>query len=217
MDIHRHRILILDFGSQYSQLIARRVRELGVYCELLACDSARKKSFNFNPHGIILSGGPETLTSEQSPRIPECVFTLNRPVLGICYGMQAMASNWVGRFTTPAKENMVTPKCGLKIQAIYSLKWVNHLDVWMSHGDYVTHLPPGFTVIATTNNSPYAAIADFQKKFYGLQFHPEVTHTAQGQRILSHFVLDICGCTPTWNASNIIDRQYPTCPANSWR
>lgn len=211
-DIHQHRILIIDFGSQYSQLIARRVRELGVYCELLSCDSSDEEIRAFQPHGIILSGGPETLTSEQSPRIPSLIFSMGCPVLGICYGMQAMALQLGGQVHNAKKREygyaqvcVETPGDLLvQIEDKLSPGGKPLLDVWMSHGDYVTALPQGFTVIASTGNSPYAGIADFQRHFYGLQFHPEVTHTRQGKRILAHFVLDICCCQPTWNAANII-------------
>jgi GMP synthase (glutamine-hydrolysing) len=211
-DIHQHRILIIDFGSQYSQLIARRVRELGVYCELIPCDSTPAEIQAFHPHGIILSGGPETLTIEESPRIPAIIFDLGCPVLGICYGLQAMALQLGGQVSNAKKREygyaqvrVETPGDLLaQIQDQLSPQGQSLLDVWMSHGDYVTALPEGFTVIASTDNSPYAGIADFTRHFYGLQFHPEVTHTRQGKRILAHFVLEICKCQPSWNAANII-------------
>ena len=211
-DIHQHRILIIDFGSQYSQLIARRVRELGVYCELLPCDCSAEDIRALQPHGIILSGGPETLTSEHSPRIPAIIFNMGCPVLGICYGMQAMALQLGGQVHNAQKreygyaEVCVENPQGLfaQIEDRLSPQGRPLLDVWMSHGDYVTDLPEGFIVIASSGNSPYAGIADFKRHFYGLQFHPEVTHTRQGKRILAHFVLDICGCKPAWNAANII-------------
>ncbi len=212
VDIHKNRILIIDFGSQYSQLIARRVRELGIYCELLACDSSAAEIQAFNPQGIILSGGPETLTCEQSPRIPSVIFSMGCPVLGICYGMQAMALQLGGQVHNAQKREYGYAQVRIEnpdnlfvqIEDHISAQGQPLLDVWMSHGDYVTVLPAGFTVVATSDNSPYAAIADFQRHFYGLQFHPEVTHTPQGKRILARFVLDICGCQPVWNAGNII-------------
>lgn len=212
MDIYQHRILIIDFGSQYSQLIARRVRELGVYCELLSCDTSAAEIQALQPHGIILSGGPESLTCEQSPRIPSVIFSLGCPVLGICYGMQAMAQQLGGQVHTAKKrEYGYAQVCVESAQDLFaqvedriSPQGQPLLDVWMSHGDYVTALPAGFTVIASTDNSPYAGIADVQRRFYGLQFHPEVTHTRQGKRILEHFVLGICGCKPSWNVANII-------------
>ncbi len=215
MNIHQHRILILDFGSQYSQLIARRVRELGVYCELYPCDADVAVLQHFNPHGIILSGGPETLTREESPRIPPAIFSLGRPVLGICYGMQAMALQLGGKVDTVSKREYGYAQVKIEnpsqlltqIEDALSPQGEPLLDVWMSHGDAVTALPPGFNVIASTSNSPLAGIADFQRHFYGLQFHPEVTHTRQGKRILKRFVFDICGCQPSWNAANIIQES----------
>lgn len=212
LDIHQHRILILDFGSQYSQLIARRVRELGVYCELVACDCNSQQIADFKPHGIILSGGPESLTLEDTPRIPDIIFSMNCPVLGICYGMQAMALQLGGKVNMADKREYGYAQVCVEhpddlfaqIEDHLSAQGQPLLDVWMSHGDYVTALPEGFQVIAATPNSPYAAIADLQRRFYGLQFHPEVTHTSQGKRILARFVLDICRCTPSWTSGNII-------------
>jgi GMP synthase (glutamine-hydrolysing) len=211
-DIHQQRILILDFGSQYSQLIARRVRELGVYCELKPCDISAEEVRDFHPQGIILSGGPETLTIAESPRIPEIIFNLSCPVLGICYGMQAMALQLGGKVATAAKREYGYARVRIEnsqnlltlIQNNLSLPEHSFLDVWMSHGDYVTQLPQGFTVIASTDNSPFAGIADFSRQFYGLQFHPEVTHTRLGKQILERFVIDICGCSRNWNVKNII-------------
>jgi len=218
VDIHQHRILILDFGSQYSQLIARRVREIGVYCELLACDISEAEIKAFKPHGIILSGGPESLTESHTPRIAEIIFTLGCPVLGICYGMQAMAAQLGGKVDQSHKREYGYAK--LKIENAQGLfkNIEDHvsdngdafLDVWMSHGDAVTSLPSGFEVIASTDNAPYAAMADFERHFYGLQFHPEVTHTRQGLRMLEHFVLDICACEATWTSKNIIDESIET-------
>lgn len=204
IDIHQSRILILDFGSQYSQLIARRVRELGVYCELISADCQPEAIQAFNPRGIILSGGPESLTREESPRIPSMIFSLGCPVLGICYGMQAMALQLGGQVHNAKKREYGYAQVRVENARDLLPQGQPLLDVWMSHGDYVTALPAGFASIASTDNSPYAGIADFERRFFGLQFHPEVTHTQQGKRILAHFVLDICGCQPTWNAANII-------------
>ncbi len=211
-DIHQHRILIIDFGSQYTQLIARRVREQGVYCELMNCDSTDQQILDFNPHGIILSGGPETLTRTDTPRISEIIFSLGCPLLGICYGMQAMALQLGGQVNLANKSEYGYAQLCVEDSRDLLAHMEDHvssqgkplLDVWMSHGDYVTALPAGFQIIASTDNSPYAGIADFKRRFYGLQFHPEVTHTHQGQRILAHFILAICGCTPSWTAGNII-------------
>lgn len=210
--IHQHKILILDFGSQYTQLIARRVRELGVYCELMSCDIPAEHIQKFGPHGIILSGGPETLTIAESPRIPDIVFSLSCPILGICYGMQAMALQLGGQVASAAKREYGYAQVRIEnpqslftqMQDTLSAQGQSLLDVWMSHGDHVTQLPEGFAVIGSSDNSPYAAIADFSKQFYGLQFHPEVTHTTLGKQILERFVIDICGCSRTWNTQNII-------------
>lgn len=204
-DIHKNQILILDFGSQYTQLIARRVRELGVYCELMPCDVSEEKIRHFQPRGIILSGGPETTTQQESPKIPDIVFSIGCPVLGICYGMQAMALQLGGQVNIADKREYGYAKVHLENPGeLFSQMQESHLDVWMSHGDYVTALPVGFMVMGMTANAPYAAIADLEHRFYGLQFHPEVTHTREGKQILSRFVLDICGCTPTWTPANII-------------
>ncbi len=214
-NIHKHKILILDFGSQYAQLIARRVREIGVYCELMPCDIDEKSIVDFAPQGIILSGGPETVTVDHTLRAPEIVFKLGCPVLGICYGMQTMALQLGGQVDTTAKAEFGYAQVRIdksdslfeNIQDHLSEKGVPLLDVWMSHGDVVTRLPKGFETIASTENSPYAGMADFERHFYGLQFHPEVTHTMQGLRILANFVKNICGCEATWTSANIIEEN----------
>lgn len=214
-DIHQHRILILDFGSQYTQLIARRVREIGVYCELHSHDISEEEIKAFKPRGIILSGGPESLTEAQSPRASEIVFNLGIPVLGICYGMQTMADQLGGQVSSSDKREFGYAQVQVKNAKELFADIEDHvddngdayLDVWMSHGDKVTSLPHGFEVIGSTLNAPYAAIANFEKQFYGLQFHPEVTHTKQGKRILEHFALDICGCDANWTSKNIIDES----------
>jgi len=212
-DIHDHRILILDFGSQYTQLIARRVREIGVYCELWAWDVTEEQIKEFNPTGIILAGGPESVTEHNSPRAPEYVFNANVPVLGICYGMQTMAEQLGGSVQSSEHKEFgyaaveVIAKSGL-FQAIEDNVSTNGnalLDVWMSHGDKVSAIPEGFTTIAQTPSCQFAAMANEQKKFYGVQFHPEVTHTKQGLRILEHFVVDICQCEKLWTSATIIE------------
>jgi len=215
LDIHKHRILILDFGSQYAQLIARRVREIGVYCELLPYDISEQEIRAFKPNGIILSGGPESLTEHQTPRAPSLVFQLGVPVLGICYGMQAMAAQLGGVVGQTQKREFGYAELRVEkpeslfsnIEDRVSEDGDAFLDVWMSHGDTVVELPEGFEVIGSTDNAPYAAMADFDKKFFGLQFHPEVTHTHQGKRILEHFVMDICACDATWTPKNIIEES----------
>jgi len=214
-NIHEQKILILDFGSQYSQLIARRVREIGVYCEIrhALCNAEDIKSFA--PTGIILSGGPETVTADDTPRIPDVVLTLGVPVIGICYGMQAMAHQLGGKVEPGTKREFGYAQLVLSghsallenIEDHINAQGESLLDVWMSHGDHVSKLPSDFIAIASTNNCPIAAMANESKKFYGLQFHPEVMHTKQGKRILERFVLDICQCQPNWTSKNIIDEQ----------
>ncbi|NKB46706.1 MAG: glutamine-hydrolyzing GMP synthase [Legionellales bacterium] len=212
-DIHRHKILILDFGSQYTQLIARRVREAGVYCELHPYDMTSEAIRKFNPHGIILSGGPATVTQATTARAAEVVFQLDVPVLGICYGMQVMAAQLGGQVAVADKREFGYAQIHVveETPLLQGIEDHSHqsgqplLDVWMSHGDHVIATPPGFAVLARTDNAPIAAMADKTRQFYGLQFHPEVTHTRQGTRILSQFVHQICGCGHAWVASNIIE------------
>jgi len=212
-DIHAHRILILDFGAQYSQLIARRVRELGVYCELHPWDITDAEIRAFQPRGVILSGGPESVTDSNPPKAPESVFTLGVPVLGICYGMQTMAQQLGGRVAPSTErefgyaEVTVTGASRLldRIEDRRDGHGRSMLDVWMSHGDRVAELPKGFVPVASTESIPFAAMCDEQRKFYGVQFHPEVTHTIQGPRILERFVREIAGSDALWSVGNIIE------------
>lgn len=212
-NIHAHRILILDFGSQYTQLIARRVREAGVYCEIHSCEMTADDIRAFAPQGIILSGGPETVTLEENPRAPQLVFELGVPVLGICYGMQTMASQLGGSVEPSNQREFGYAQVRARghsrllkdIEDHTTAEGYGLLDVWMSHGDRVAQLPDGFSVIAETDNAPFAGMADEVRGFYGVQFHPEVTHTLQGQRIVERFVHEICGCDALWTAGNIID------------
>ena len=214
-DIHSQKILILDFGSQYTQLIARRVREQGVYSEIYAWDVEPALIQAFNPMGIILSGGPESTTQSQAPQAPELVFQMDIPVLGICYGMQAMATLFGGRVSISkiqefgyAQVSIESPNVLLKgISDDIGQEGKPQLDVWMSHGDKVVELPPGFKLLAATESCPIAGMYAEQKPFFGLQFHPEVTHTKQGDAIYQRFVLEICGCKPLWTMANIIDQQ----------
>ncbi len=201
------KILVLDFGAQYSQLIARRVREANVYCELHPCDVTDEFIRQFSPKGIILSGGPASVTDKETPRAPQIVFELGVPVLGICYGMQTMATQ-LGGIVETAKvrefgyaEVQVKSHTGLleNIQDRDNTQGHKFLDVWMSHGDKVTVLPPGFKIIASNTATPIAAMADDEHKFYGVQFHPEVTHTLQGGAIIKRFIHGICDATPDWN------------------
>ncbi|MCO7227449.1 glutamine-hydrolyzing GMP synthase [Pleionea sp. CnH1-48] len=212
-DIHASRVLILDFGSQYTQLIARRVREIGVYCELYPYDMSEEAIREFNPQGIILSGGPESVTEASTPRASDVVFELGVPVLGICYGMQTMAAQLGGEVASSEEREFGYAQ--VKHEAVSKLfeniedhadeDGVGLLDVWMSHGDKVVSIPDGFTKIGSSTNAPYAAMANEDKQFYGIQFHPEVTHTRQGGRILERFVVNICGCEALWTPDNIID------------
>lgn len=212
-DIHAHRILILDFGSQYTQLIARRVRELGVYCELHPWDMSDEAIRAFAPMGVILSGGPESVTVAGSPAAPEAVWTLGVPVLGICYGLQTMAQQLGGRVEPHDSKEFGYAEVRARghstllrdIEDRVNEEGHGLLDVWMSHGDRVVAAPAGFKVIASTPDVPIAGLADEERRFYGLQFHPEVTHTTQGERIYSRFVHEICGCGHSWNSGSIIE------------
>jgi GMP synthase (glutamine-hydrolysing) len=212
-DIHAHRILILDFGSQYTQLIARRVREIGVYCEIHPWDMPQDELRRFGARGVILSGGPESVTGAAPPAAPAAVFDAGVPVLGICYGMQTMAAQLGGRVEPGDVHEFGYAEVRARghsallrdIEDRVSAEGHGLLDVWMSHGDRVVALPPGFRVIASTGDVPIAGMADEERRYYGLQFHPEVTHTRQGARIYERFVRQVCGCEATWTAGNIIE------------
>ena len=212
-DIHAHSVLIVDFGSQYTQLIARRVREAGVYCEIWPYDNCEGALDALDPNGIILSGGPETVTGDDTPRAPQKVFDRGVPVLGICYGMQTMAAQLGGRVAASDKHEYGYAQVRARghsqllrdIEDHTSAEGWGLLDVWMSHGDRVEELPPNFIAICTTDNAPLAGMADESRKLYGLQFHPEVTHTRQGGRILERFLFEICGCEALWNPNSIIE------------
>ncbi|MBS1173123.1 MAG: synthase (glutamine-hydrolyzing) [Proteobacteria bacterium] len=209
--VHK-KILILDFGAQYTQLIARRVREQQVYCELHAYDVSDAFIREFDPQGIILSGGPNSVYEEQSYRAPQVVFELGVPVLGICYGMQTMAAQLGGEVEPATKREFGYAEIRARGHSAL-LKGIEDrtnseghglLDVWMSHGDKVTALPPGFQVIAANESTPIAGMADEGRRFYGVQFHPEVTHTLKGRQIIARFVHDICGCAGDWNMPDYI-------------
>jgi GMP synthase (glutamine-hydrolysing) len=212
-NIHAHRILILDFGSQYTQLIARRVRESGVYCEIYPYDIEEQILHDRKPNGIILSGSPKSVNDNENFRAPEAIFTLGIPILGLCYGMHTMALQLGGQVEASNLREFgyaqVTARGHSQllrdIEDHVSTDGYGLLDVWMSHGDKVSELPPGFKIIAATKNAPIAGIADESRHFYGLQFHPEVTHTLQGARILQRFVHKICGCDALWTPANIIE------------
>ncbi|NJN53160.1 MAG: glutamine-hydrolyzing GMP synthase [Gammaproteobacteria bacterium] len=211
---HAERLLILDFGSQYTQLIARRVREAGVYCEIHPFDAPASFIREFDAMGVVLSGGPESVTLEDTPRIPSVVFDLGVPVLGICYGMQALAEQLGGRVESSESREFghariqVTGESPL-LSGLPALA-DGSLDVWMSHGDQVVTLPPGFECVASTPTAPIAAMADRARKIYALQFHPEVTHTQDGTRIIGRFAREVCGCQGLWTPENIIEEAIAT-------
>lgn len=222
-DIHAERILILDFGGQTTQLIARRVRECGVYCEIRPWSVSDAEVREFDPDGVILSGGPESVVDATSPRIPAALLASSVPLLGICYGMQAMVEQ-LGGEVRRASDHGEFGHAALRIigasplfdalsdrpgdavaDADADADVERELDVWMSHGDRVDSLPVGYRAVATSDNAPFAAMVDDTGKRFGIQFHPEVTHTRQGAIMLERFVRDVCGCTGLWTAGNIIE------------
>ena len=207
------KILILDFGSQVTQLIARRVREQQVFCEIHPYDVSDEFVRNFAPEGIILSGGPNSVYAAEEVKAPQAVFEIGVPVLGICYGMQTMASQLGGKVESSGKREFGYAELRARghselfrnIQDRSNIDGHGLLDVWMSHGDKVTELPPGFKVIASNESTPLAAMADESRKFYAVQFHPEVTHTIKGKEMLARFVHDICGCQHDWNMPDYVN------------
>ncbi|MGO4129529.1 glutamine-hydrolyzing GMP synthase [Inquilinus sp. YAF38] len=205
------RILILDFGSQVTQLIARRVRESGVYCEIWPFNQAGDDRIRaFNPRGIILSGSPASVTEEASPRAPQLVFELGLPVLGICYGQQTMCEQLGG--AVEAGHHREFGRAWLDIKencTLFDGAWAvgAREQVWMSHGDRVTRLPDGFRIVATSENAPYAAIADDARRYYGVQFHPEVVHTPHGAQLLRNFTHHVCGCEGSWTMAAFRDAE----------
>ena len=209
-DIHAHRILILDFGAQYTQLIARRVRELGVYCEIHPWDIDEATLRAFGARAIILSGGPESVTESATPRAPAATFTIGVPVLGICYGMQTMAAQLGGRVEPSNHREFGYAEVEASADSVL-LGGLSDLPraaggllkVWMSHGDRVEAVPPGFKAVGHSNNAPIAAMEDPARRFYAVQFHPEVTQTLQGARLLERFVRDIAKCDALWDAGHI--------------
>lgn len=204
-DIHHDRILILDFGSQYTQLIARRVREIGVYCELMPFDVDAKHIIEFKPKGITLSGGPESVYEARNYRVPDVIFELEVPVLGVCYGMQVLAHQLGGKVEQSDKREFGYAKVLQSAPSRLFVGCPKEMDVWMSHGDHVTQCPENFDIIAASKNAPIAAFSHESKQYFGLQFHPEVTHTEFGQVLLRNFVADICACRALWTPGNIIE------------
>ena len=217
-NIHSQKILILDFGSQYTQLIARRVRELGVYCEIWDYDVDVAHLEEFSPQGMIFSGGPESIHASASPKAAEFLYDYGVPILGICYGMQAMAEQFGGKVEASSKSEFgfaqvdITAAISLLdgIEDRFTEDGKPQLDVWMSHGDKVTAVPEGFHIAAATESAPIAAMCDESRGLYGIQFHPEVTHTLQGLRILERFAHDICGCESLWTSASIIEDAINT-------
>ncbi|HJP17688.1 MAG TPA: glutamine-hydrolyzing GMP synthase, partial [Nitrospinota bacterium] len=204
-DIHLEKIIILDFGSQYTQLIARKIREQKVYCEILPCNAPFEKIKSCNPKGIIFSGGPSSVYEKNAPLCSKEIFELNIPVLGICYGMQLMAHLLNGKVASSSKREYgrALLKHSTSSPLFYGLK--QEIKVWMSHGDRIESLPEGFTSTAQTCNSPYAVMEDNKRNFYGLQFHPEVAHTEHGVDILKNFIFKTCGCSATWDMGSFIE------------
>ncbi len=207
-DLHVERLLVIDFGAQYTQLIARRIREAGVYCEIHPFDAPADFIRNFGARGVVLSGGPESVTEAATPRIPEAVLELGVPILGICYGMQALAHQLGGRVQSSQQREFGHARIRLEAPSrlLSDLPTLvdGELDVWMSHGDKVVELPPGFVRIAATASAPIAAMACEARSIYAVQFHPEVTHTTDGAEIIRRFAREICGCTGLWTPQNII-------------
>ncbi|HYD99305.1 MAG TPA: glutamine-hydrolyzing GMP synthase, partial [Alphaproteobacteria bacterium] len=204
------RVLILDFGSQVTQLIARRVRELGVYCEIVPFSVGDERVREFGPKGIILSGGPASTVEDGSPRAPEAVWSLGVPVLGICYGQQTMCMQLGGR--VEGSEHREFGRAFVDVRepcALFEGVWGtgSREQVWMSHGDRVVKLPDGFRVVATSEGAPYAVIADDARRFYGVQFHPEVVHTPHGAQLLQNFVRHVCGCAADWTMAAFRQRM----------
>src|ERR1043165_1430835 len=197
-------IAILDFGSQYAQIIARRVREAQVYCELVPWDAPMEKMLSIAPKGFILSGGPRSVYEENAPYIQDFIFKTGLPILGICYGMQALTHALGGQVDSSAQREYGFAE----IEPTISNPLLSNLSrVWMSHGDRITRLPEGFIALARSGNSPFAAMGDMKRKYFGVQFHPEVHHTSNGEKLLEYFVVDICGAKPTWTPTSIIEES----------
>lgn len=204
---HPETIIILDFGSQYTQLIARRIREINVYSEIYPNNFAFEKIKSINPAGIILSGGPNSVYEKNSLNVDERIFDLGVPILGICYGIQLISKIFNG-VVTPSKNREYGKTLFKRQNNSLLLEGTKDFEnVWMSHGDIITVAPHGFTVTGFTDDTPVAAFENTDKKIYGLQFHPEVAHTVEGDKIIKNFVLNICGCKGTWNAKNFIEES----------
>jgi GMP synthase (glutamine-hydrolysing) len=198
-------IVVLDFGAQYSMLIARRVRELDTYCELLPFDTPWERVKDLDLRGVILSGGPSSVYEDGAPQAPDWVYEAGIPVLGICYGMQLLAHQLGGHVAPGREREYGLAAITRSVETPFLAGMPATMDVWMSHGDRIETLPPGFEPIASSANSPYAVMADTSRGYYGLQFHPEVVHTPYGKEMLRNFVRDVCGCPGTWTPGNFIE------------
>ncbi|WP_022852210.1 glutamine-hydrolyzing GMP synthase [Limisalsivibrio acetivorans] len=209
MDIHSEKVLILDFGSQYTQLIARRVREARVYCEIFPCNVEFEKIEEFAPKGIILSGGPSSVYDKDAPLVDTRVFDMGLPILGICYGMQLVGQNFGGVVAASAHREYGRSELNYDSESLLfkGLKGDGKLTVWMSHGDRLEKMPGDFKVIGYTDNAPVAAMGNDDKQVYAIQFHPEVVHTEQGKVILENFVTEIAGCLQVWTPGNFIQAE----------
>lgn len=203
---HGSKILILDFGSQYTQVIARRVRECQVYSQIVRYDTPAAELKKMGARGIILSGGPSSVYSKNAPQVDPAIFKLGLPILGICYGMQLMGFHLGGKVEHSERREYGAGMLNVKRNCELFHGLPDQLDIWNSHGDKLTKLPKGYQVVATTDNSPFAAIEDPKRKFYGLQFHPEVAHTPRGKEILQNFVYNICGCKMDWTMGSFIEQ-----------
>ncbi len=206
-DIHSQKILILDFGSQVTQLIARRIREQSVYCEIHPYTMSLEKIKAFAPQGIILSGGPSSVYDADAPHSDAGVYDLGVPVLGICYGMQLMTSQLGGKVERSDKREFGRAAMNIDDTTDLFSGLAGKEEVWMSHGDKIEQMPRGFCAIAHTDNTPAAAMKDEKRRFYAVQFHPEVVHTPKGAEILGNFVFTVCGCQPIWTMANFIETE----------
>ena len=204
-DLKRGGIAVIDFGSQYTQLIARRIRELGVYSEVFAHDTCAAQVNRHRPAGYILSGGPSSVYEAGAPQIPQYVLEGGRPVLGICYGMQLLTASFGGIVAAANEKEFGPATITHKLESPLFHDLAPELRVWMSHGDRIKALPPGFKSLANSENSPFAAIGDMERGYYGVQFHPEVQHSPQGSAILSNFLFHVCRCEASWTAEAFID------------
>ncbi|MDB9908002.1 glutamine-hydrolyzing GMP synthase [Gammaproteobacteria bacterium] len=202
-------ILVLDFGSQYTQLIARRVREMNVYSEILPWDIPVDRIQALNPKGVILSGGPESVTNSNTPRAPEIIFELGIPILGICYGMQTLAEQFGGQVAASKIKEFGHAEITIENTSnlFEGIDIGSNIDVWMSHGDHVASLPDTFNLIASTESAPIAAMQHAKKPIYALQFHPEVTHTKEGSVVLENFIINICSATRGWEVEGLIAQK----------